>query len=388
MQADLTARRCQTRLYLDPMHITLSIADYGHHPAAWRVSGLATSPQGMAQYAEVVACAQAGALDCVLFARPAGAGANGARNDLAPDTTPLIGSLIPGTSGIGLGTTVRVAYTEPFHTARALAVLDGLSAGRTALRFDLGHSAGGDPAFAHARPLSADEHYARAAEYVEILTKLWDSWEDDVIIADKASGIFADSARIHPIHHQGAWFSVRGPLTAVRPVQGHPVLVFDDASPAGLQLAARFADLFIAAEDSPQAVQQLRAELSMLAQRAGRAADSVRVLATVSFVLADSDGAAAARARHLDELAPAGAALPGYRFVGTAEGLAATLDAWHAHGVCDGFDLAPAVLPDDVERFVNDVVPKLRRRTPAVAATLRERLALARPSNCFSEIRS
>ncbi|PXW25706.1 LLM class flavin-dependent oxidoreductase [Paraburkholderia caballeronis] len=371
------------------MHLILSIAGYGHHPAAWGLSGLAASPQGFPQHAGVVARAQSGALDCALFTRPRAAGPNGERIDLAPDTTPLVGSLVAKTSAIGLGATVRVAYTEPFHTARALAVLDGLSSGRTALRLDLRHSAGGDPAFAHARVLSADEHYARAAEYIDILIKLWDSWEDGAIVADKASGIFADSDRIHPIHHQGPWFSVRGPLTAVRPVQGHPVLVFDDATPAGLQLAARFADLFITDSDSPQAVQRLRAELRTLAQRAGRPADAVQVLATVSFVLADSDAEAAARARHLDELAPEGAGLPGHRFVGTADGLAALLDAWDADSVCDGFDLAPAVLPDDLDRFVTGVVPKLLRRRPAApTATLRERLALARPTNRFSESRS
>lgn len=380
------------------MHLILSIAGYGHHPAASRLSALATSPQGFPRYADVVAHAQSGGLDCVLFSRPAAVdpdiATDIARIAFAPDTTPLIGSLIATTSAIGLGTTVRVAHTEPFHTARALAVLDGLSAGRTALLCDLRHHASDEPAFAHARVLSRDGHYARAAEYVDILTKLWDSWEDDAIVADKASGIFADSNAIHPIHHNGTYFSVRGPLTAVRPVQGHPVLAFDDTSACGLKLAARFADLFIAEADSPHAIRALRDELRTLAQQAGRQPDAVRVLATVSFVLADSDEAAAARARRLDELSPAGSTLPGYRFVGTAGDFAALLDAWDADGVCDGFNLAPAVLPDDVERFIADAMPKLRRRAQAAAkpastpSTLRERLSLARPVNRFSDIRS
>jgi len=371
------------------MDLTLSIAEYGHHPAARRVSTLAASSSGFPRYADVVRRAQSCAFDCVFFT--SAASAEGAPAALAPDTTPLLGSLIAQVPRIGLGAAVALAHTEPFHTARAFSVLDGLSAGRTALLCDLRWREGGDAAFAHAPPLSRDAHYARAGEYLEVLAKLWDSWEDGAVLADKEAGLFADSARIHPIHHAGAYFGVRGPLTAVRPVQGHPVMAFDDASAPGLALAARFGDVFLADCASPEALAPLRGDLRALARRQGRPDGAPRVLATLSVVLADSDEAAAQRMAHLDALAPPAApAMPGYRFAGSAARLRELMDSWYAAGICDGFHIAPAVLPDDLERFASEVAPRLAGRPPAdaaqPAATLRDRLALARPSNRFSEV--
>ncbi|WP_454719569.1 MULTISPECIES: LLM class flavin-dependent oxidoreductase [Cupriavidus] len=379
------------------MDLTLSVAGYGHHPAAWRVSTLAASSPGFPRYAEAVRRAQSCGFDGVFFAPGEAPGnASDASGDgrfaaFAPDPLPLAGSLIAQVPHIGLGAAVVLAHTEPFHTARAFSVLDGLSAGRTALLCDLRWREGGDPAFAHARPLSREAHYERAGEYLEVLAKLWDSWEEGAVLADKEAGQFADAARIHPIHHVGTHFSVRGPLTAVRPVQGHPVMAFNDASAHGLALAARFGDVFLAECASPQEMASLRGELRALAQQQGRPAGALRVLATLSVVLADSDEAAAQRKASLDALAPRpAAAMPGYGFVGSAARLRELMDSWHAAGICDGFNVAPAVLSDDLERLASEVVPRLQGRSPAdaarQAAPLRDRLGLARPVNRFSEV--
>ena len=81
------------------------------------------------------------------------------------------------------------------------------------------------------------KRYERAEEFVDIVTKLWDSWEDDALIIDKESAQFADSSKIHAINHKGKWFSVEGPLNISRPVQGHPVVIQAGSSEAGKELS-------------------------------------------------------------------------------------------------------------------------------------------------------
>ncbi|MET0211137.1 MAG: LLM class flavin-dependent oxidoreductase, partial [Burkholderiaceae bacterium] len=206
-----------------PMHLTLSLAGQGYHAAALAASSSAAAgADSVPSYRSLVQKAQAAGFDSVFMTAPPAGSA-------APhlDTMPLLGTLVAPTGRIGLGATVDVAHTEPFHTARAFAVLDNLSGGRTAWLVDLSLPPPGDADFAHRPVLDAAAHYQRAEEYIEVAMKLWDSWEDDAVVTDKAAGVFADDRRIHPIHHRGTHFTVRGPLTAVRPLQGHPVLVFD-----------------------------------------------------------------------------------------------------------------------------------------------------------------
>jgi alkanesulfonate monooxygenase SsuD/methylene tetrahydromethanopterin reductase-like flavin-dependent oxidoreductase (luciferase family) len=212
------------------------------------------------------------------------------------------------------------------------------------------------------------------------------------VVVDKAAGIFADADKIHAIHHVGTHFSVRGPLTAVRPVQGHPVIVVSDMSAPGQHLAAGFADIFVASCQSLDQATALANDLRGQAVRRGRAPGALRILATISPILAGSNAEAQARAARLDALlgtdGDASTAMPGLRFVGTAEGLCELMAAWHAAGACDGFNLAPAVLQDDLGQLIDGVIPRLQQRglfrTEYGSATLREHLALPRPLNSFS----
>jgi FMN-dependent oxidoreductase (nitrilotriacetate monooxygenase family) len=356
---------------------------------------------------------------------------------IQPDPLPLLGVLVPATQTIGLGAAVPVSRTEPFHTARAFSVLDHLSGGRAAwvvtpFADDEGAELS-DPAYPTLDPA---QRYERAVEYIEVAIKLWDSWEDGAILADKANGLFADSARVHPIDHRGSYFSVRGPLTAIRPVQGRPVIIQSDTTDAGLALAARSADLFLASCRDLTEGRALKARLRTVAAEQGRTPPALFL--KISPILAETEREAQAEAAALDALLDAPLALalvedrwslsPGrlpldalnkrfdavfgvpppegdpsatlyevargavdsraVRFVGTPGGLADLMAEWEAAGACDGFDIVPATLPDLLSPVLDVLLPELARRgllrPGAPGITLRERLGLERPVGCFA----
>lgn len=367
------------------LHLTVSLVGHGAHPAAWRASTLPRGPGLLPDWRGMVAMAEAAALDAVLFGpwphRP-GQLAEAALEVLMPDPLPIMASLIPRSGRIGLCGSVHIAHTEPFHTARAFAVMDNLSAGRTAMLADTEGYDQQPADFAHA-PRAVEQAHDRAAEYLEVVARLWESWEADAIMADKPSGHYADGMRVHRIDHAGRFFTVRGPLTAIRPPQDRPVLVMRDASPAGLELAAASAELFLARCAGLAEARALRAALLGRAAALGRPEGALRVLMEFMPVLAATPDAAAARRQALDGMAgPPGETAPPC-FTGTPGELAARMLAWQAAGACDGFNLLPAVLPDELGMICQGVVPALVRqgrfRAGYSAATLRGHLALPAP---------
>ena len=359
----------------------------------------------------------------------------------------LLSALSQRTTRIGLAATVSTTYNEPYHVARKLASLDHLSGGRAA--WNLVTSASDE----EARNFGRDAHlehgirYERGAEFVDVVTGLWDGWEDDAFLFDKASGRFADRAKLHLLEHRGAHFAVRGPLNIPRPVQGHPPLFQAGASEAGRALAGRTADaVFTLGGGSVESAQDLYADYKRRAVAAGRAADDLKVLPWFSPIIGDTEADAEDRFRELAELTPErvqvdllahylGADLgerdvdepftfdfnidgfnqskSGYqaiaellaqrpytlrelawevlrrRFtVGTPDTLAADLIARYEQGAADGFILMAPTLPDTLTRFVEHIVPRLTDRGiyPAEYAgtTLRENLGLARPAGRYA----
>jgi alkanesulfonate monooxygenase SsuD/methylene tetrahydromethanopterin reductase-like flavin-dependent oxidoreductase (luciferase family) len=276
-------------------------------------------------FRSLVRTAERGGLDAILF------------DGQGVDPIPLIVALAECSSRIGLAGAIEIDHAEPFNIARSFAAADRLTAGRSALIAVTGTKRPGD--FGHAPARGTVDRYARAAECIAVVRKLWDSWEDEAILLDKPNGRFSDPDRVHPIDHTGPFFSVRGPLNAPRPLQGNPPVIERDATPEGLALARETADIFIASDASA---------LPAVRQALG---DRPRLLASLPFA-----GKPETFTAQLAELSP----------------------------LCDGVDVVTA----DIDAFVGEAIPLLRARglRPAGYAgeTLREHLGLARPRSQFA----
>ena len=159
------------------------------------------------------------------------------------DLSVVLGLIAGATDRIGLGATYSTTYYSPFHVARTFATLDHLTGGRAAWNVVTSVNDGEARNHGVDAILEHDVRYDRADEFLEVTTGLWDTWEDDALILDRASGEFADPAKVHELAHHGEWFDVQGPLTVPRSPQGRPVLLQAGSSGRGMEFAARWAEL-------------------------------------------------------------------------------------------------------------------------------------------------
>ena len=231
------------------------------------------------------------------------------------------------------------------------------------------------------------DHFDEAADYVEVLRRLWDSWEDDAEIRDVATGRFIDRDKLHYIDFEGRWFSVKGPSITPRPPQGQPVVAALGHASVPYQLIARSADVgFVTPRDAAHAA-EIVAEIRAGQARAGRAAQTLHVFGDLVVFLDETETAAVARKQRLDERAGAEYRSDARVYAGTAAGLADLLQDWQAAGL-SGFRLRPAALPHDLTHLTERLVPELQRRglfrTAYEADTLRGLLGLGRPANRYA----
>lgn len=359
----------------------------------------------------------------------------------------LVAALSAVTENIGFIVTASTSYNEPYNIARTFASLDHLSKGRVAWNVvtsaleeeakNLGLSANIDHA----------TRYNRAGEFLDVVTKLWDSWEDDALLIDKGSGNFADPTKIHYLHHAGTHFNVRGPLNVACPPQGHPLIVQAGSSDAGKELATDYADIHFAVFRNEDEGKLYRKEMEERLKKKGRTPESLLLLPGVLPVVASSRQEAEEREAALEELMidrvsldllsswsamdlssypldgpmpelPDAAKFDGWRtwlnivksetnsavtirqlarkiantgsvpmITGTVADVADQLEVRFTSGIADGFNLMFPLLPDDWVNFARTVVPELQRRglfrTEYEQGTFRDRLALARPRNRF-----
>jgi alkanesulfonate monooxygenase SsuD/methylene tetrahydromethanopterin reductase-like flavin-dependent oxidoreductase (luciferase family) len=349
------------------VHLTVSINGRGFHPGGWRASALADDLDP-ARLRELTVLAERGGFAAALFGVPSFASGCPLAQ---PDALPLVASLIAHTTAIGLGAVYRLERAEPFNIARSLATLDRLALGRTAWVIELAPAGRADR--------------AREAECIEVVRKLWDSWEDEAFVVDKERGLVADPHKVHRIDHAGTHFSVRGPLNGPRPTQGYPVTVLPDpGDDDGRKLAAGVSDVLLVAGADADAAREVRRSVRSLAAAAGRDPDALKVLMNVMPVLAPTDAEAGKAAAALGEAANAGRPLA---FVGTPERLAEQLADLHGRGCCDGFNIVPARLPDDLRRLVDGTLPVLRQRGLAPprrdGGALRDRFGLIHPRSRY-----
>ncbi|MEU1179219.1 LLM class flavin-dependent oxidoreductase [Streptomyces sp. NPDC005820] len=408
------------------LHLNAFLMNTGHHEASWRLPE--SDPHAHVEldhYVELARTAERGTFDSLFLAdgpqlwssvaqRPAGA--------LEPLT--LLTALATATRHIGLIATASTSYNSPYNLARKFASLDIISGGRAG--WNIVTTAGAEAARnfgLDAEPAHA-ERYARAAEFLDVALKLWDSWEDDTVLADKTSGVWGDDAKIHPPRHRGTYFSVEGALNVPRSPQGYPLLVQAGSSEDGKAFAARYAEAVFTAQQTLADAQDFYADLKARTAAVGRDPGHIKVLPGIVPVLGSTEAEARANEqvledhivhRHgvanlerllqlpLDSLEldaelpaelPSEDAVEGAKsrytlvvelarrerltvrqligrlgggrghltFTGTPEQVADKIETWFTQGAADGFNIMPAVLPSGLSAFVDHVVPLLRAR--------------------------
>lgn len=359
------------------------------------------------------------------------------------DLSLILGVLAQTTSRIGLGATYSTTYYAPFHVARTFATLDHLSRGRAAWNVVTSVNDSEAQNFGVQSHLGHTERYDRADEFLEVVTGLWDTWEDDAVVHDRRTGTYADPTKIHELDHSGRYFTARGPLTVPRTPQGWPVIIQAGSSGRGREFASRWAELIFTGDPGLDVALQHYADQKQRIADAGRDPAAVRICPMAYAVVGESESHAKEReemllselvhpmasltllselmnydfARHdlddpiTDELlesatgirglvenlrahiggtvrvrdlaAHRATLLQGPRFVGTGAQVADQMAEWFLSGACDGFVLAATHLPGAFEDVVRMVVPELQRRglfrTAYDGTTLRDHLGLDRP---------
>ncbi|MET9551633.1 LLM class flavin-dependent oxidoreductase [Streptomyces sp. NPDC006645] len=379
------------------LHLAVALDGAGWHPAAWREPAARPAELFTARYwTDLVTEAERGLLDLVTFEdslslQSTGPDGPDGRTDRVRgrlDAVLIAARVAPLTRHIGLVPTVLVTHTEPFHLSKAIATLDHVSLGRAGVRVRV--SARADE-YAHVgrreQPASVGELFAEARDYVEVLKRLWDSWEDDAEIRDVATGRFIDRAKLHYIDFEGAEFSVKGPSITPRPPQGLPPVAALAHDTLPYELVASSAEIgFVTPRDADDA-RAIVARIHEARSAAGRADETAHVFGDLLVYLDDDPGAAAGRRARLDERAGAPYVSDAPVFTGTPAELADLLQEGREAGL-SGFRLRPAALPHDLERITRGLVPELRRRglfrTAYGADTLRGLLGLPRPAGRYA----
>ena len=393
------------------VHLAVALEGAGWHPAAWREPRARPDELFQAGYwADLIQEAERGLLDFVTIED--GLGLQSARHFEQDwrtdqvrgrlDAVLIAARVAPLTSHIGLIPTAVVTHTEPFHISKAIATLDYVSTGRAGLRVQVTarpHEAAHfgrrtfpaldltDRSSPRVQDLVA-ELFDEAADYVEVVRRLWDSWEDDAEIRDVATGRFIDRGKLHYIDFTGVHFSVKGPSITPRPPQGQPVVSALGHASVPYRLIARSADIgFVTPRDAGHAA-AIVAEIRDGQQAAGRAGDTVHVFGDLVVFLDEPGGETGAeRKARLDDLAGYPYASDATIFTGTAAGLADLLQAWQAGGL-SGFRLRPGAIPQDLHTITRGLVPELQRRAAFrnsyESPTLRGLLGLGRPVNRYA----
>jgi FMN-dependent oxidoreductase (nitrilotriacetate monooxygenase family) len=409
-----------------PLHLNAFLMSVGHHEAAWRLpQSPASGGTDIEHYKNLARIAERGKLDSLFLAdSPVLQGDPGRRPVSKLEPTVLLTALAGVTEHIGLIATASTSYNEPYNLARRFASVDHISGGRAG--WNIVTTAGADAARNFGlddTPLHRDR-YLRAAEFVDVATKLWDSWADDAILADKESGVHALADRVRKFRHKGEYFRVDGPLNVQRSPQGYPLLVQAGSSEDGKDFAARYAEAVFTAQQTLEEAIAFYKDVKQRAIGFGRNPEGIKILPGIVPVIGDTEREALELDAELDRLIQPEYAkrqlaktlkldpdrlaldkeLPediptedeiegaksrytlvvelarrekltvrqligrlgggrGHRtFAGTAEQVADTIEDWYDAGAADGFNIMPAVLPSGLELFVDRVVPILQER--------------------------
>jgi FMN-dependent oxidoreductase (nitrilotriacetate monooxygenase family) len=438
------------------LHLGGFFSTPGNHLAGWRhPNAVPTADMDFRLYAHITQVVERAKFDTIFFQDTAAVNGSRAmaRGDMTRtrisrivklEPTTLLCALAAVTSHIGLIATATTTYNEPYNIARRFMSIDHISGGRAGWNLVTSQIEDEAQNFGYAEHVDHAKRYARAAEFYDVVVGLWDSWEDEALLRDKAGGIYMDRDKVHFLNHEGEHFKVRGPLNITRSAQGWPVVAQAGSSEAGRELAAKTADVVFTAQTQIDEARAFYADVKARAARYGRSAEDIVIMPGITPVL----GATMAEAREryeelqallpddlalqsmshisggldlskfpldgpLPELPPSNAAKArqalvvktareqnmtlrqiarhtaaamGHRvLVGTAEYIADELEGWLNADAADGFNVICNHYPKPLEDFCQMVVPELQRRgvfrTEYTGTTLREHLGLRVPEN-------
>jgi len=434
----------------------------GNHLAGWRhpdaVPGYDMDFQG---YAHITQVAEAAKFDTIFFQDTVGVAgsralARGERTraklsrTVKLEPTATLAALAMVTERIGLVATATTTYNEPYNIARRFASIDHISGGRAGWNLVTSQIEDESENFGFDQHMPHAERYERAEEFYEVVTGLWDSWEDGGLLRDKKTGQYIDRDKIHFLDHVGKHFKVKGPLNITRSPQGWPIIAQAGSSEAGRELAARTADVVFTAQTRIDEAKAFYADIKKRAAKYGRSSDDIKIMPGLTPVLGKTMEDAKANYEYLQSLMPDDVALlslthisggldltkypldgplpdlppsnaakarqalvvktarennmtlrqiarhtaagTGHRvIVGTAQYMADEMEKWLKEEAADGFNVVCNHYPKPFEDFCTQVVPLLQQRgvfrSEYEGKTLRENLGLKIPENRYTAAR-
>jgi FMN-dependent oxidoreductase (nitrilotriacetate monooxygenase family) len=436
------------------MKLAVFVNNAGAHPSGWRLA--AADPGGLHDiefYKLIAQTAERAKFDMFFMGDAQGYRHIEGREAYASsdnagklEPTTMLGALAMVTDRIGLVATCSTTYNEPYALARRFASLDHISHGRAGWNVVTSTSNSEARNFGREVNMEHDTRYERADEFVEVVKRLWDSWEQDAILADQEAGVYFDASKVHATNYEGRFFKVEGPLNVCRTPQGRPVIVQAGASGPGRSLAARTADIVFTAQPSLEAAKKFYGEMKQLVADAGRDPAQMNIVPSMQLIVRSTEAEVRAVQAELSELIPASLALSSLQmllgsfdlsaypldgplpeipltngsqwvqqsiikmareenltilqlarraavsrsampFAGTPEQVADLLQTWFEERAADGFSITPPYLPGGIIEFCDLVVPILQKRglfrTEYEGATLREHLGLSEPQNMY-----
>ena len=359
----------------------------------------------------------------------------------------LLSALAMVTKKIGLVATSSTTYDAPYHVARRFASLDHISGGRSGWNIVTTANPNASRNFGIEFQMEHDERYSRAKEFYDVVTGLWDSWEDDAFVRNQKTGIFFDTEKMHILNHQGKYLKSRGPLNIGRPIQGWPVIVQAGASNAGRQLAAETAEVVFTSQPTIDHAREFYSDIKGRMKQIGRNPRHMHILPACMVIIANSLEDAKERRAKLDSLVHFESAIASLSIalgtdasvfdpdgmlpdipetnagqssrekairiakeecltvrqlaqrigghsslclMGPSELVADQMEEWLSTGGADGFTIQFPYLPQGLDDFVEKLVPILQKkgiyREDYEGDTLRENLGLPRPKNQFLSV--
>ena len=432
------------------MRLGAFLAGTGSNMASWRhPNAVADAAINLDYYRQLTRKAETAKLDFVFFGDGLYISEKSHPNFLNRfEPVTLLAALAMDTTKIGLAATLSTSYSEPFTVARQFASIDHISGGRAGWNIVTSPLEGSALNYSKAEHPQHDLRYRMAAEYIEVTKGLWDSWEDDAFVRNKETGQFIDPEKLHRVNHKGEFFSVQGPLTISRSKQGRPILIQAGSSEAGKDFASQVADAVFTGQANIDDAREFYQDVKGRAVKHGRRPEEILMLPGCNPIVGSTAAEAEQKYQEIANLVVIGDALnylgryfndidftqydldeqfpelgdfarngwesatdrikkvsreegltlrqmalrsttPKGPFIGTAEHIADTMQAWFEAEAADGFMMNASVLPQGFDDFIDHVLPILKDRglfrTEYEHDTLRGNLGLAIPVNRYAK---